>query len=329
MYTIFCQFALKYMFFFARELISTPDGGTLSLDWYDPKSLGASLPLSFSFPICLFIPGLTGTSRAEYLRLLISLAHSTGYRAVVLNHRGLAGTPLTSSRFYCAATHADLEFALRHIRKLNPTVRLVASGLSMGGTILAGYLVGAGTHSLIDAAFLISTCWDLKKGAQQLRRGFWSARFNKYLTRLIVTAVLKHREVFLKGGYNFDFDSFTSFTSLHQFDGAFTIKMFGFPSTDAYYKAASFSDRVNEIKVPTLCLNSADDMLAPEADLPLKQVQSCDHVAMVVTARGGHLGFMESALMPSLEPTFYLERLFGQYIKALFEMKETPRSLAN
>lgn len=312
---------------FYRELLSTPDGGTISVDWYDPVQLGSSLPLSFSTPIALFIPGLTGTSDAEYLRLLVPIAHSIGYRVVVVNYRGLGDTPLTSQRLYCAANHEDLEQALKHIRQLNPSVRLVAAALSMGGTVLAGYLVKAGASSLVDAAFLISVCWDFNKGAKQLRTGLLNPIVNRLLTKLLVNAAIKHQTVFSNSPHNFDFDSFHSFTSLRQFDHAFTIRIFGYPSTDVYYEAASYSDRISSVKVPTFCLNAADDMLAPEEDLPLKQLASSDNVAMLMTARGGHIGFMESGGLSIGKPTYYLERLFEQYMRALFEMKENPRSL--
>ena len=40
------------------------------------------------------------------------------------------------------------------------------------------------------------------------------------------------------------------------------------------------------------------------------------HLAMVVTPKGGHLGFMDAAKSNG-QSTYYLERLFVQYMAAL------------
>lgn len=58
----------------------------------------------------------------------------------------------------------------------------------------------------------------------------------------------------------------------------------------------------------------------------MEEVEQSSHVAMLVTCRGGHIGFMEGAF-PTLRNSYYSERVIEQYLKALYTMPDIRRDL--
>ena len=61
------------------------DGGSFSLDKYGPASQN----------ILFIVPGLTGGSDAPYIKHIVLEASNQGFFVIVMNGRGINGTPLT------------------------------------------------------------------------------------------------------------------------------------------------------------------------------------------------------------------------------------------
>ena len=257
-----------------RENLWTSDGGLISLDWYSPKPAEPTKQSSESTPstsnnsyedqkpIALFLPGLTGDSQTEYIKSLVPVAHSQGYRAVVFNNRGRGNMKLMTPRFYCAANFDDLELALRHLRRHNPDAKIVATGISLGGIVLGRYLIHSGDRAMVDAALLISVCWDLLVGAETLERPGLNFKLNQHLTKSLCGIISENRCVF-ETSSKFNFEEVMKSKCLRDFDENFTIKMWGFKTVKDYYSESSHKGKLCCIKRPTLCLNAADDMFAP------------------------------------------------------------------
>lgn len=53
------------------------------------------------------------------------------------------------------------------------------------------------------------------------------------------------------------------------------------------------------------------------AAIPVVEASTSEHVAIVITARGGHIGFMEG-LWPGKARDQYMARLFSQYYQGMF-----------
>lgn len=80
------------------------DGGEVALDWLEPSKRSNDL---YDATI-LFLPGLTGDSKCEYVRATSLAVQKSGFRIVVFNYRGIGGIELKvfkhtliDIQFYC------------------------------------------------------------------------------------------------------------------------------------------------------------------------------------------------------------------------------------
>lgn len=82
---------------------------------------------------------------------------------------------------------------------------------------------------------------------------------------------------------------------------------------DDYYSDATLHNKLDGICVPLLCLSAADDPFQPLDAIPIKAAEQSTHVAIVITARGGHIGFLEGCWPSTKEQ--YMGRLFAEFFR--------------
>ncbi|KAM6914990.1 phospholipase ABHD3-like isoform 1-T1 [Xenentodon cancila] len=297
---------------YRNELIRTVDGGQISLDWAD-NQVSATYPESSTRPTVLILPGLTGNSQQSYVRHAVTQAVRHGYRCVVFNNRGVGGEELLTPVTYCAANTSDLERVVQHVKGLYPHAPVLGAGVSLGGMILLNYLARKRTESGMVAGITISVAFDALKSSESMEEPLNWLLFNKYLTRGLCRAVIRHRKILEKV---VDVDHVSKAQTIREFDERFTSLLFGYKSCMDYYHDASPGKKLPRTAVPILCLNAADDPFSPQNAFPVSIVQTLPNVALLLTAHGGHIAFLEG-LFPRGES--YMERLFGQFVKAVFE----------
>ncbi|XP_049674361.1 protein ABHD1 isoform X2 [Accipiter gentilis] len=280
---------------YRSEALRAPDGGQLILDWAEDADSNRH-PDPHACPTVLLIPGLTGSSQAAYLLRLVHRASRAGYRSVVLNHRGCRGEELLTPRTFCASNTEDLETAIAHINRRYPQAPLLAVGVSLGG-------------------------WDPDASAASLEQPLNNLLFNQRLTASLRCLISRHRAAI---GEKVDMEHVLQARTIREFDERYTAQAFGYRSCREYYQAASPARWLHHVRVPVLCLNASDDPFSPLHAIPIEAARHLPHVALLLTAHGGHLGFLEG-LCP--RPGSYMERLFAQFISAVFEHREELQQL--
>ncbi|XP_030034456.2 LOW QUALITY PROTEIN: phospholipase ABHD3 [Manduca sexta] len=300
---------------YRREVLVLSDGGQVALDWVEPEAWEVQEPRA----VLLVLPGLTGSVHADYVRCLAAAARKLSARCVVFNNRGLGGLPLTTPRLYCAVSHDDLAEVVRAVRSRCGDAPLLAAGVSLGGLILGHYLAAQGDRSLVHGALVVSSPLDVVKGSEYMERVTLNAPLSYHMARNLRNTVRAHAPL---RALACDWGGVDRARSVRQFDAAFTAQHFGFGSVEAYYRAATLRDKLERVRVPLLCLCAADDPFQPLDAIPLREAERAQRVALAVTARGGHIGFLEGWWPARAAPHQYMSRLAEQYFAALLARPE-------
>lgn len=325
---------------YESETLTTTDGGHVKLDWVNNHD---SPYEDQARPIVLFLPGISGGSDENYILHLVRECMDLGYRAAVLNYRGLGGLKLRTPRIYNSTNTEDLHIAVCHIQARFPNAPKMAVGCSLGGMLLFNYLsvdckgltVGIDKDvqnpSITDfgtlargcpflAAMTISCVWDPFEASKSLEEPLNWFLFNRHLKGNLCKLVNRNREVLAS---SYDVDYVLASRTIRDYDERLTHKMFGYTSNDAYYRASVLRDRLHQIKCcPLVCLNAVDDPFCPAVSLPVAAATKSDNVALVLTDFGGHIGFIEG--VSPYGPNF-ADRLFRQLASNIFSnvsMKE-------
>ncbi|KAG9467531.1 hypothetical protein GDO78_014783 [Eleutherodactylus coqui] len=305
---------------YRNEVISTEDGGQISLDWMDNDE-SPHFPDSSSRPTIILLPGLTGNSQQSYILHLVRQADRDGYRCVVFNNRGFGGEKLLTHRTFCAANTEDLAQVVNHVHRHLPDAPLVAVGVSIGGMLLLNYLASTGRRSQLGSALVFSTPWNVFASTASLERPLNYWLFNRSLVTTLKTTLCRFRDVI---GEVLDVEQILQSRSIQEFDERYTSIVFGYRSCHDYYRDASPANKLQKIKTPVLCVNAADDPFSPGEALPLDEASSHPYLALLVPAHGGHIGFLEG-LYPNRQS--YMNRVFSQFVGATLQRYDDLRNI--
>ncbi len=285
------------------ERLETPDGDFLDIDWM-PETAPAG-------PLVLLLHGLEGhTKRGYMVQTYLALAN-LGMRAVGLNFRGCSGEANRAPRFYHSGETEDIGFVIGLLRERFPTRPLMAIGFSLGANVLLKFLgeQGAKNAAPASAAVAISVPYDLSAGAAALDRGAMARIYSGYFLRSLLAKVRAKKEILANV---LDLDAVWASTTLREFDEVATAKLHGFAGAEDYYRKSSSNRFVHSVRVPTLLVHSRDDPFLPPAALPLSAIEANPFLTLVLTDRGGHVGFFEGG--PPWNPAFWMEEQSASFL---------------
>lgn len=294
-----------------REVIYSFDQNRICLDWFLPRRTAEKKVLG----LVLLLPGLTGNSDAFYIQRVARLLLLQNVAVVVLNARGVAGTPLDKPQFYSALFTEDLRFVLNEnnlTRRLKGSsseeVPIIACGFSMGGLVLANYLIeqsSSNKPSKLIAGITINSPLHIPTLIHAIN-DHWIPHllYNLPLAVLLRETIKPHLHV-LQRMKGVDVESvfvgtknkkplLNKVSSIKGFDEIITAPHFGFPDADTYYERASVIDRLHLSQTPVICISAFDDPVTgtPVVDEYAKLAAKHKNGLLYIELPcGGHIGY--------------------------------------
>ena len=266
---------------YRRERITTPDGDFLDLDW---SATGNDR-------LILICHGLESSSDAKYVRGMVRALNASGWDALAMNLRGCSGEPNSLPRSYHSGATEDVVTALEHAVKTNSYRRIVLLGFSLGGNIVLK-LAGERPPILkeqVDAVVGISVPCDLEAGARQLETSS-NALYQWRFVRGLKEKVLAKCELF--PGL-FCREDILAVRSVREFDEVYTAPVHGFANASDYYRRCSCKRQLQQVSVPSLIINAADDPFLPAECYPWQESAGNSLLTLLVPRWGGHVGFVD------------------------------------
>lgn len=263
------------------------DNGSVALDW----GCGDDAAMPADGPLLILLPGLTGGSGDTYVQHMLVRARRNKWRVVVFNSRGCGNSPVTSSQFYSASFTEDLRQVVNHVKARHPSSRLYAVGWSLGANILVRYLGEESHNCSLSGAVSLCNPFNLVLADEDFHKGFNNI-YDKALARSLTKIFKKHALLFEEMGGDYNIQLAANAKSVRDFDEGLTRVSFGFKSVDDYYSNSSSSDSIKHVCRPLLCIQAANDPIAPARGIPREDIKENPNCLLIVTPKGGHLGWV-------------------------------------
>lgn len=263
---------------YTRERITTPDDDFLDLDWLTRGS----------DHVVIISHGLEGSSQRPYIKGMAKALHHHGFDVVAWNFRGCSGEMNRQLRFYHSGASDDLHLVVRHVTENKKYRNVFLVGFSLGGNVTLKYLGERVPDERIRKAVAFSVPMHLKTSCEKISRPMnriYSNRFVKSLKNKILIKSRSRKEL--------DTSMLRKIKTLTAFDDCYTAPIHGFRDAADYYEQCSSLRFVNDIKTPTLVINSLNDpFLSPEC-FPVALLEKHPFVELQILSRGGHVGFAQ------------------------------------
>ncbi len=237
----------------------------------------------------VMVHGLGGSSRARYIRRTAREALDAGFVTHRLNLRSCGGTESYSTGGYHSGQTGDLRAVVEQLAA-EGRGPLFAFGVSLGANVvlkLAGEL-GERALGLLAGVCAISAPIDLAACVGRIEsppNGFYERRFLKQLKERAAALHALRAEAL-------PIDGLETVASIREFDNRVTARWFGFRDGAHYYETQSARHYLGAIRVPTLMIQAKDDPMIPFDIFERSEARANPAIELVVTERGGHLGFV-------------------------------------
>jgi predicted alpha/beta-fold hydrolase len=294
---------------FRRESLTTPDGDELLLDHAGDDGAPSRL---------ILLHGLEGSSNSVYVQGMAQLALGRGFAVTALNFRSCARDPNDLNRhipnrrprLYHSGETTDFDFVVRELSKRSPGTALRSIGVSLGGNVLLKWLGENPGQQLVRAAAALSAPYDLGAGGAYMENGIGPLYVRAFVRTLVEKAIRIVRE-FPETAAKLDIARIARSSTFRDFDEFATAPLHGMSGADEYYATCSSIRLLDRITTPVLCLNAMDDPFLPTVVLERVRALAPPCAEVVITPRGGHIGFVSGSLR---SPRYWAENLAVEWV---------------
>jgi predicted alpha/beta-fold hydrolase len=284
-----------------HERLELADGDFLDLAWSHKPAERKPRPL------VLVLHGLEGSLHSHYAAGILHALDQAGMDGVLMHFRGCSGEPNRLPRTYHSGDTGDLQEVVRHLRARGQPVAAVV-GYSLGGNVLLKWLGEQRERTGIAAAVAISVPFRLDAAARRMDQG-GSRLYRRYLLRRLAASY--HRKWRHRPSPLGDLDAH-GLRSFWDFDDRITAPLNGFLDVHDYYRRSSSHAYLRHIRVPTRIIHARDDPFM-FADTPPSPDEVSDQVELLITRRGGHVGFVGGRL--PWRPEYWLDRQITAFLR--------------
>ncbi|KAJ2157407.1 hypothetical protein GGF46_004531 [Coemansia sp. RSA 552] len=300
---------------YEREIFEFADGGRAAVDWAPPPQQPEP-----GAPLVVLVPGIAGTSYDYYARSFIQALQKEmpQCRVAVLQSRGCNGVGLATNKAFHGGQTDDLREYVAHLSKSMPEAALVGVGFSLGANILTKYVGEEGSRCRFLAAVSVCNPFDIDATVSNMSRPSLKNRFlyAAALTRSLVAVFTDNRNVIMAGDVALDAGAIVASRNIHEFNEAYTAKVFGYTSARELNASGSCVRYLQDIRVPMLFINALDDPMCYRQTIPFAEIEGNPHLILALTRHGGHLAYFEGY---RLAP--WLPRQLTQFIGAMLDWR--------
>ncbi len=235
--------------------------------------------------------GLEGNSDKHYIKGTAKLFLQHGWDVIAWNCRSCSGELNKAQRIY---HHGDVEdigevVEWASLKDQYKTIGLI--GFSMGGVINTKYIATQKDNLSEKLAFniAISTPCDLEACALSLDQKNNFIYKRKFLTSLKNKLMLKAEQY----PGMIDIERLQTIKKWSDFDEYFSARMNGFANRREFYQQSTLLNFLEEVNIPTLILNAANDPLIPFDSNPISMAKFNKKLQVEITKYGGHCGYTQ------------------------------------
>lgn len=321
-----------------RQRILTPDGDFFHVD-YKYHARGEDEDEAAPKGLVVVVHGLQSNSNSSLSVDLGRAYLNQGFDVACINFRGCSGVPNDNLKAYHLGFTDDL---IQYLSIMNngpeKPLPIFISGFSLGANVVLKALGEMGERAFgefsVYGAAVTGAPFDNERNINCVQKaGFNKLAYNNNLLESMKKTYLSQLARFpdSKEAMVLDYNEIAEATEISAFENAAIAPLFGFKDNIDYYRKTNCINFLDDIQVPTLIMNAADD---PFFDPDFFPTEFCCHsaegrskrspISMVRTQHGGHLGYMfhqKDGNESDMEDVSFMPAELARFVKHVFDRR--------